>query len=493
MNLGFKYATESGLSICLDDVIVPADKQFIIEDAHKKQKEYYESSDIDEHGEPVMTLGERKKVVIDLWCRASKAISDETKNAFSKVDNSIHMFVDSGARGSFDYLACLAGMKGLVEKSSGEINETPITASLKEGLSSFQYFISTHGSRKGLADTALKTANSGYLTRRLVDVTQDIVITEEDCGTLDGVFISAIHIKDTPVLSFEQRTTGRFSADEIIHPVTGEIILLPNKEITETKAKNIFEAGIDKIKIRSVLTCQTRNGVCARCYGEDLSKGEIVTIGEAVGIIAAQSIGEPGTQLMMRSKHLGGILIGLPRIAELFEARKSKDNSSINIHSILEEAGLRAAQSALLNELQIPYCLQQVCINDKHFEIIIRKMTEKIKIEDPGDTLFQRGETVHRQLFIEKNTQVQFDGGKPALGKPIILGITKASLSSGSWISAASFQDTTKVLTHAAISGAVDGLRGLKENIIMGRLIPAGTGMDLYKSTFVESHYEDDE
>ncbi|MBI4847957.1 MAG: DNA-directed RNA polymerase subunit beta' [Nitrospirae bacterium] len=492
MRAGFEYATKSGISVCMDDIVTPAARNHIIEDTTIKESEYMKmfSKTNNDDDESLFTSDEQKKPIVALWQTAADLINNQVKYTFEKADsslNDIYMMIDSGARGSWSQLQYIAGIKGLVADPTGEIIPYAITSNLRDGLSPFQYFISTYGARKGLTDIALRTANSGYLMRRLVNVAQEIVISEEDCGTSDGIYISAISLNTISISSLENRITGRFSAEEILHPATNEIILMPDKEITEAKAENIFTSGLEKIKIRSVLTCHAVNGVCAKCYGRNLSTGQIVDIGESVGIIAAQSIGEPATQLIMDSKHLNGSN-GLPRIVELFEARQPKDKTSVNIQRILEETGLREAQLAILNELQIVYRLQHICINDKHFEIIIRKMTENIKIEDPGDTLFLRGETVHRQIFVEENTQVQFEGGKPSIGKPLLMGITKATLSTDSWISAASFQETTKVLTEAAINGAVDELKGLKENVIIGGLIPAGTGMPGYKDTFVESN-----
>lgn len=639
---------------------------------------------------------------------------------------------DSGSRGSTAQIRQLAGMRGLMAKPSGEIIETPITANFREGLTVLQYFISTHGARKGLADTALKTANSGYLTRRLVDVSQDVIITEEDCGTLEGIYVVSLVEGGEIIEPLEERILGRVAAEETRDPLTKKVIVGREKEIDEYITAKVIEAGIDKVKIRSVLTCQSKRGVCAKCYGRDLSRGRMVEIGEAVGIIAAQSIGEPGTQLTMRTFHIGGtaskvieqtvleakntgkirylnlntvknkegdrivmnrngfiaiydkegrekekysvlygaklkvedkqkvdagqklvewdpysssiltevggkialgdiiegvtvkdevdevtgfsrkviieypanmrprisikddhnktlkipgtnnlaryslpagahILVergnmvhqgdvlvkiprettktkditgGLPRVAELFEARKPKEQAviseidgtvehggfvkgmrriivrsglgdereylipkgkhvnvhegdwvrageplmdgSVNPHDILDILGPKELQKYLVDEVQQVYRLQGVSINDKHIEVIVRQMLRKVKIEDPGDTTFLIGEQVDKFTFINENEKVKAAKGKPAIGKPILLGITKASLTTDSFISAASFQETTRVLTEAAVTVAVDELRGLKENVIMGRLIPAGTGISKYRDTFVK-------
>jgi len=744
--LGFASATLAGNSICIDDMHIPTKKQELIKEAEQEvldvQKQYADG---------LITNGERYNKVVDIWADVTEKIADEMMkelgsegvddiNKLSEDElkerrsfNNIFMMADSGARGSAAQLRQLAGMRGLMAKPSGEIIETPITANFREGLTPLQYFISTHGARKGLADTALKTANSGYLTRRLVDVTQDVIIREDDCKTHAGITVTSLLEGGEIIEPLEERVYGRIVAEDIKDPVTREKILSRDQEVTDELAEKIAAAGIDRVLIRSVLTCESKVGVCKKCYGRDLGRGGIVELGEAVGIMAAQSIGEPGTQLTMRTFHIGGtatrlveqtvleaknsgtvkfielstvkdrtgslivmnrngsiaiadakgrerekysvvygarlkikngqkveagqllvewdpyslpiitevggrialgdivegvsvkeevdevtglahkviieypahmrprisikdehgkatlripgtnalaryllpsgshVLVdktaivhpgdviakiprettktkditgGLPRVAELFEARKPKEQAivseidgvvefkgfhkgqrvvnvkggtdtreylipkgkhlsvhesdwvragealmdgSINPHNILEILGPNELQRYLVDEVQKVYRLQGVAINDKHIEVVVRQMMKKVKIEDAGDTYFLAGEQVDKAIFEEENRKVIKQKGKPAQAQPILLGITKASLSTDSFISAASFQETTRVLTEAAINGSQDELRGLKENIIMGRLIPAGTGTDLYKETFVET------
>ena len=740
--LGFKYATKSGVSISMDDMHIPSKKAELIKAAEQEVIEVQK-----QYNDGLITQGERYNKVIDIWANVTEKVAEEMMKELGAEDgrplsedelqerrafNSIYMMADSGARGSTAQIRQLAGMRGLMAKPSGEIIETPITANFREGLTPLQYFISTHGARKGLADTALKTANSGYLTRRLVDVAQDVIVTEDDCGTNDGIYVTSLIEGGEIIEPFEERILGRIAAEDIKDPLTKEVIAKKNQQIDEEVLQKILDAGIDSIKIRSVLTCQAKFGVCSMCYGRDLASGEIVEKGEAIGIIAAQSIGEPGTQLTMRTFHIGGaaskvveqtvleaknsgtvkfinintvknregllivmnrngsisivdsrgrekekysvvygakllvkngqkveagqrlvewdpystpilteiggkvalgdivegvtvkeevdeitglshkviidypanmrprisikdeqgkvtqkipgtntparyilpagahILVekndivypgdilakiprettktkditgGLPRVAELFEARKPKEQAivseidgmvefkgahkgmrvvvikggdeireylipkgkhvsvhegdwvkageplmdgAVNPHNILDILGPQELQRYLVDEVQKVYRLQGVSINDKHIEVIVRQMMKKVKIEDPGDTDFLIGDQVDKRLFYEENMKVKAKGGRPAQGKPLLLGITKASLTTDSFISAASFQETTRVLTEAAISGAIDELRGLKENVIMGRMIPAGTGMPKYRNTFVK-------
>jgi DNA-directed RNA polymerase subunit beta' len=747
--LGFKYATLSGTSICIDDMHIPVKKATIIKEAEQAVLEVQR-----QYSEGLITNGERYNKVIDIWAQVTEKIADEMMRELGaegikdidkvseeellerRSSNNIYMMADSGARGSAAQLRQLAGMRGLMAKPSGEIIETPITANFREGLTPLQYFISTHGARKGLADTALKTANSGYLTRRLVDVTQDVIVREEDCGTHDGIHVTNLIEGGEIIEPIEERIFGRIAAEDIRDPITNELIAKRDQEIDDELAQKIVGAGVDRVMIRSVLTCESKHGVCRKCYGRDLGRGELVELGEAIGIIAAQSIGEPGTQLTMRTFHIGGtatrlveqtvldaknggtvkyinistvkdregalvvmnrngqiaivdskgrekekysivygaklkvkngqkvepgrrlvewdpysvpiitevggkialgdivegvsvkeevdevtglshkvvieypanmrprisikdehgkatlripgsnkiaryllplgshILVdkgsivhpgdviakiprettktkditgGLPRVAELFEARKPKEQAivseidgvvefrgfhkgmrvvaikgatdtreyyipkgkhlsvhegdwvkagealmdgSINPHSILEILGPKELQRYLVDEVQKVYRLQGVSINDKHIEVIVRQMMKKVKVEDPGDTYFLVGEQVDKITFEMENKRVAEKKGKPAKAKPILLGITKASLTTYSFISAASFQETTRVLTEAAINGAVDELRGLKENVIMGRLIPAGTGMSRYRETSVKAPEE---
>jgi DNA-directed RNA polymerase subunit beta' len=729
-NLGFLYATRSGLSIGIDDLIIPAEKQALVEKARdevvKVEQQYLEGA---------ITNGERYNKVIAVWSEVTEKIADEMFSEMEETEhagrnfNPVYIMADSGARGSKQQIRQLAGMRGLMAKPSGEIIEMPITSNFREGLTVMQYFISTHGARKGLADTALKTADSGYLTRRLVDVAQDVIISEQDCGTLDGIEARAIVEGGEIIEPLRDRIVGRVTLERLTDPFNNEVILDANGEITEDLASEIQDAGIEKVKIRSVLTCASRRGVCARCYGRDLATGRMVELGQAVGVIAAQSIGEPGTQLTMRTFHIGGtasriseqstleakntgtarfqglqvveakdgalvvmnrsgslivqdqkgrdrerypivygarlrvkegqqveqgqVLVewdpytfsilteeagqvrfkdivegvtvheevdevtglsrliivdspdekkqptveiravdsqghatakitrkyhmpvhahlmvsdgeqvfagdvlakiprettktkditgGLPRVVELFEARKPRETAVIseidgvvryggvvkgqrkiiivpdegggepreyalprgvhvnvqegervragealmdgpsNPHDILNVLGEKSLQGYLVNEIQEVYRLQGVNINDKHIEVIVRQMMRWVKIEDVGDTEFLIDEQMDKFRFLEENERVIADGGRPATGRPLLLGITKASLSTDSFISAASFQETTRVLTEASISGRVDHLRGLKENVTMGRLIPAGTGFEYYRT-----------
>jgi DNA-directed RNA polymerase beta' subunit len=759
--LGFHYATNSGISICMADMHIPSKKAPMI---HQAEQEVIEVQR--QYAEGLITQGERYNKVIDIWANVTERIADEMMKELGAEDdriapeeelrekrsfNSIFMMADSGARGSAAQIRQLAGMRGLMAKPSGEIIETPITANFREGLTPLQYFISTHGARKGLADTALKTANSGYLTRRLVDVAQDVLITEDDCGTTDSITVVSLIEGGEIIQPLEERIFGRYCVEDIKDPVTKELIIKRNQEIDEVYTQKIVDAGIDRVKIRSVLTCVSKFGVCAKCYGRDLGRGQYVEIGESVGIIAAQSIGEPGTQLTMRTFHIGGtaskiveqtvleaknsgtvkfhnintvrnregflvvmnrngsiaiadskgrerikysivygakllveegkkveigqrivewdpystpiltelggkiafgdivegvtvkeevdettglshkviidypsnmrprlsikdehgkatlkipgtgnlarymlpagvhILVdrneivhpgdilakiprettktkditgGLPRVAELFEARKPKEQAiiseidgiiefrsaqkgkrvvmvkggevtkeydipkgkhvsvhegdwvkageplmdgAVNPHSVLDILGPQELQSYLVDEVQKVYRLQGVSINDKHIEVIVRQMMRKVRIEDSGDTSYLIGEQVDRMLFQAENAKIKEQRSKlkaenpkikdedlprPAQGKPLLLGITKASLTTDSFVSAASFQETTRVLTEAAINGLVDELRGLKENVIMGRVIPAGTGMTKYKNTYVKSEFQ---
>ncbi|MGE4234589.1 MAG: DNA-directed RNA polymerase subunit beta' [Bacteriovoracia bacterium] len=746
MQTGFKMATKAGISICVSDMLMPEEKNPYLQKAYAQVQEI-ENQYID----GLITDGERYNKVIDIWAQTSELIASAMMKSLSTQKirgpkseevvapsfNGIFMMADSGARGSNAQIRQLAGMRGLMAKPSGEIIETPIVANFREGLSVLQYFISTHGARKGLADTALKTANSGYLTRRLVDVSQDVIVREPDCGTLDGIYVSALIEGGEIIEKMGDRILGRVALDDIIDPVTSEVIVKASEEITEDKVKKIEEAALDRVKIRSVLTCQLTDGICAACYGRDLARGRIANIGESVGVIAAQSIGEPGTQLTMRTFHIGGtasrrveqsnleiktkgnikfiglntvkskegfltvmnrngeiavvddngrererypviygakvlvkdgdkiekgkmiaewdpystpivteasgtirfedieegvtmqeqvdpvtglshkvivdskqsdkrpkVLItdakgnvqkiegtsrvsqymipvganltvhdgdqvhagdviakihrettktkditgGLPRVAELFEARKPKDSAiiseidgtvsfgkdtkgkrkivitpevgepkeyligkgkhlavnegdyvkagdplmdgPINPHDILRVKGEKALAKYLVDEVQEVYRLQGVKINDKHIEVIVRNMLRKVKIQDVGDTMFLSGEQVDKRTFEEENSKVVAKGGTPATAETLLLGITKASLTTESFISAASFQETTKVLTEAAISGKVDHLKGLKENVIMGRLVPSGTGLPKYKRLLVESTAE---
>ncbi|MEE9204624.1 MAG: DNA-directed RNA polymerase subunit beta', partial [Nitrospirales bacterium] len=748
-DLGFHYATKAGVSICIDNMHIPAKKEELITKAQHEVNEIEK-----QYADGLITNGERYNKVIDIWAHVTERVAGEMMKELGsggearapQAFNPIFMMADSGARGSSQQIRQLGGMRGLMAKPSGEIIETPITANFREGLTVLQYFISTHGARKGLADTALKTANSGYLTRRLVDVSQDVIVSGRDCETTDGIVVTALVEGGEVIQPIEDRILGRLAAEDVRDPLTGEIIVKANEDIDEERAKAIVEAGVDRVRIRSVLTCQLRRGVCVKCYGRDLSTGQPVEMGEPVGVIAAQSIGEPGTQLTMRTFHIGGtaskvveqtvleakhagmlkfmsfdakknvdvhrvgiavrsqqsewivmtrnakiaiydnngrerekypvmygariklkdgdrveigqklvewdpyslliltevggkvaygdvvegvtmkeeldevtglsrkvvieqtgaalrprisikdeggktakvasagavaryllpvgahILVergamvspgdvlakiprettktkditgGLPRVAELFEARKPKEQAviteidgevsfggfvkgmrkvivdnkvgdlkeyfipkgkhvnvhegdwvrageplmdgSANPHDILDVLGPKELQKYLVDEVQDVYRLQGVSINDKHIEIIVRQMLRKVRVEESGDTEFLAGSQVNKHVFDEENERVLAKGGRPALGKPVLLGITKAALTTDSFISAASFQETTRVLTEAAINGREDTLIGLKENVIVGRLIPAGTGFGEYRETFVIS------
>ena len=748
-DIGFFYATKAGVSICIDNMHIPTKKEELITKAQREVNEIEK-----QYAEGLITNGERYNKVIDIWAHVTEQVANEMMKELGaggdaraqEAFNPIFMMADSGARGSSQQIRQLGGMRGLMAKPSGEIIETPITANFREGLTVLQYFISTHGARKGLADTALKTANSGYLTRRLVDISQDVIVSEADCETTDGIVVTALVEGGEVIQPLEERILGRLAAEDIRDPVTGEIIVKASEEIDEDRSRGIVEAGVDRVKIRSVLTCQSRRGVCMKCYGRDLSRGRLVEKGEPVGVIAAQSIGEPGTQLTMRTFHIGGtaskvveqtvleakhagvlrymsfdakknadthnsgiavrnkegewvvmnrnakiaiydetgrerekypvvygarikvkdggqveagqklvewdpysllilteaggkvaygdiiegvtmkeeldevtglsrkvviehggatlrprisikdeagktakissgaavaryllpvgahILVekgammhpgdvlakiprettktkditgGLPRVAELFEARRPKEQAviseidgevsyggfvkgmrkvvvdnkvgdvkeyfipkgkhvnvhegdwvrageplmdgSANPHDILDVLGPKELQKYLVDEVQDVYRLQGVSINDKHIEIIVRQMLRKVRVEDPGDTGFLPGSQVSKFVFDEENERVLAGGGRAALGKPVLLGITKAALTTDSFISAASFQETTRVLTEAAINGREDTLLGLKENVIVGRLIPAGTGFSEYRDTYVIS------
>ena len=725
-SLGFLAATRSGLSIGIDDMIIPASKKGTVGDADKAvisvQQQYLDGA---------ITNGERYNKVVEIWSGITEKVADEMFSNMQRMDregaiNPIYVMADSGARGSKQQIRQLSGMRGLMAKPSGEIIETPITANFREGLTVLEYFISTHGARKGLADTALKTADSGYLTRRLVDVAQDVIISEYDCGTVDGIYVGSIVEAGDVIEQLRDRIVGRVSLEKI-KDYEGNVIVDINQQITEELASSIQAAGIERVKIRSVLTCESKRGVCVLCYGRNLASGRLVELGEAVGVIAAQSIGEPGTQLTMRTFHIGGtasrvseqsrveaknngtvrfinlqtvrskggdlvvmnrngsivvvdakgrekeryavvygahvkvaegqevslgtvmvewdpytfsilteiggtiafkdlqdgltlheevdevtglsrlvvvdspdekrqpaivikgskgnkrylmpsrshlmiqdgdevhpgdvlakiprettktkdITGGLPRVVELFEARKPRETAIIseidgtvkfgevakgqrkvyvvadngtereysvprgihinvqegerirageqlmdgplNPHDILAVLGEKELQAYLVNEIQEVYRLQGVAISDKHIEVIVRQMLRWVKVEDVGDTTFLLEQQMDRFRFREENEKTIANGGKPSTGRPLLLGVTKASLSTDSFISAASFQETTRVLTEAAIQGSVDNLRGLKENVIVGRLIPAGTGMEFYRNVALAPELE---
>jgi len=544
--LGFRYSTKAGLTIAVSDIIVPESKKEILANAEKEVEKV-----LRQYRRGLITEEERYNRVISIWSKAKDDLTESLMESLGK-ENSIYMMAHSGARGSVSQIAQLAGMRGLMANPSGRIIEMPIKSNFREGLTVLEYFISTHGARKGLADTALRTADSGYLTRRLVDVAQDVIVREEDCGTDRGLWVSAIWEGSELIESLYDRIVGRNSFQTIRHPQTGEVLVKRNQMITEELAEQIVNLGIEKVYIRSVLTCRSHHGVCKLCYGRNLATGTQVEIGEAVGIIAAQSIGEPGTQLTMRTFHSGGvagddITQGLPRIQELFEARNPKGQAtiteiggvvrdirevrdgreievagetetkvytvsygsrlrvsvgqqvspgqeltegSVDPKEILKINGVLAVEQYLLKEVQRVYRLQGVEINDKHIEVMIRQMLRKVRIIHAGDTNLLPGSIVELSAFENANREAFRSGKEPAVGRPVLLGITKASLETDSFLSAASFQETTRVLTEAAIKGKVDRLLGLKENVIIGKLIPAGTGMARYRNIKVQPRAE---
>ena len=547
---GYKYSTRAAMTVSISEMTVPPIKKELIANAEKKVEQitqnYYRGRSTDE---------ERHKNVIKVWQETDERLKDALLAGLDKYNN-IFMMADSGARGSNQQIKQLAGMRGLMADTSGNTIELPIKSNFREGLDVLEYFISAHGARKGLSDTALRTADSGYLTRRLVDVSQDLVIRENDCSVgraIPGMYVyEFVNEKATAdsdakadvLESLQERITGRFLAEDIVDPKTGELILGANHLVTSKRAEEIIKTGVEHVKIRTILTCRSHIGVCAKCYGSNMATGQTVQVGEAVGIIAAQSIGEPGTQLTMRTFHTGGvagdnITQGLPRVEELFEARKPKTlavlaefggvvsfaktdkktdivitddegnskaypvsrdtrvkvtegqivakgeeitEGSENPHDIVRILGVRAVQDYMIREVQKVYRIQGVEINDKHIELIVRQMLKKIVIESAGDSDFLPGSQVDTIEFTEVNERLEEEGKQPATGTPIILGITKASLATNSFMSAASFQETTKVLTDAAINGKVDPLIGLKENVIIGKIIPAGTGMARYRN-----------
>jgi len=541
--LGFKYSTKGAITVSVSDMVIPDVKQRYIEETEAKIENITKM-----YKRGLISEEERYNSVIQAWTETGENLTQALLDTLDRF-NPIFMMSQSGARGSISQIKQLSGMRGLMADTSGRTLEIPIRANFREGLNVLEYFISTHGARKGLADTALRTADSGYLTRRLVDVSQDVIVREIDCGTKKGIEVSDIKDGSEIIESLAERLTGRYTVDPIVHPETGEILVEGDTKITDADAERIVKAGLKKVKIRSILTCHSEYGVCAKCYGANLATNEDVNVGEAVGIIAAQSIGEPGTQLTMRTFHTGGvagddITQGLPRVEELFEARKPKGlavisevagtvkindtkkkrevivttkdgeartymipygsrikvsdgedveagdeitEGSVNPHDILKIKGINGVQSYLLQEVQRVYRLQGVDINDKHIEVIIRQMLRKVKVEDAGDTNMLPGGLVDMFDFEEENARVVAEGLRPATGKRALLGITKASLATESFLSAASFQETTRVLTEAAIKGKVDPLVGLKENVIIGKLIPAGTGMSRYKDISIST------
>ena len=558
-SIGYKYSTKAAMTVSIHDMTVPATKEDLLENAQKTVDRIAKN-----FRRGLITEEERYKEVIETWKNTDDQLTHDLLTGLDKYNN-IFMMADSGARGSDKQIKQLAGMRGLMADTTGKTIELPIKSNFREGLDVLEYFISAHGARKGLSDTALRTADSGYLTRRLVDVSQDLIIRELDCAegrdTIPSTEITELSDGQEKIESLQERITGRFLAEDIIDPETGAMVIKANHMVTPKRAPQVMNAlskmGRHSVKIRTVLTCRSKSGICAKCYGANLATGKPVEVGEAVGTIAAQSIGEPGTQLTMRTFHTGGvaggdITQGLPRVEELFEARKPKglailteipgvveirdtkkkrevivtDNEtaqsktylipygsrlkvtegqvleagdiltegSINPHDLLKIKGVKAVQNYMISEVQRVYRLQGVEINDKHIEMIVRQMMKKERINEAGDSRFIPGTTVDRLDFEDENERLIKEGKTPAEGKRTMLGITKASLATDSFMSAASFQETTKVLTEAAINGKIDRLIGLKENVIIGKLIPAGTGMRRYRnvklSTDKEEHVE---
>ncbi len=544
--LGFKYATLAGITYSMDDVKVPPAKKELLKEADSKVENIRK-----QYARGLITDEERYNAVISVWEETTNKVSHAMEDNFDDL-NPVYMMVKSGSRGNMNQLRQIAGMRGLMASTTGKAVEIPIKSSFAEGLDALEYFISAHGARKGLSDTALRTADSGYLTRRLVDVAQDIIVREYDCGTDEGIIVYDIKDGNQIIEKMQERLIGRYAVEDVIDPKTKEVIVDTETMITEDIAEKIVEAGIEKLQVRSVLGCHSKHGVCQKCYGMGLARRDLVSIGEAVGIIAAQSIGEPGTQLTMRTIHSGGvagvadITQGLPRVEELFEARKPKglaiiteidgkvkiketkkkkeviitNNSesktytipfgsnlkvkngdiveacdpliegSINPSEILAIKGPEGVYEYLISEVQKVYRNQGVDINDKHIEVIGRQMLKKVRVEDNADTDMFPGSLIDMYDFEDKNTEAVENGKRPATGKRVLLGITKASLATESFLSAASFQETTRVLTEAAVKGKVDDLVGLKENVIIGKLIPAGTGMKKYQNTHISTEEE---
>ncbi len=545
-SLGFRYSTLAGITYSMDDVKVPGAKGELLEEADEKVQNIRK-----QYARGLITDDERYKAVIQVWEETTKKVSKAMEENFDDL-NPVYMMVKSGARGNMNQLRQIAGMRGLMASTTGKAVEIPIKSSFAEGLDALEYFISAHGARKGLSDTALRTADSGYLTRRLVDVSQDIIVREHDCGTHEGIIIYDIKDGNQVIEKMQERLIGRFSVEDVYNPQTKELIVDKDTMISEKIADEIVAAGIEKLEVRSVLGCRSKHGVCQKCYGMGLARRDLVSIGEAVGIIAAQSIGEPGTQLTMRTIHSGGvagvadITQGLPRVEELFEARKPKglaiiseidgkvkikeskkkkevvvtsnDDSrtytipfgskmkvkdgdiieagdaliegSKNPSEVLAIKGPEGVYEYLISEVQKVYRNQGVDINDKHIEVIGRQMLKKVRIENNGDTNMFQGSLVDMYDFEDRNNEAINEGKRPATGKRVLLGITKASLATDSFLSAASFQETTRVLTEAAINGKTDDLVGLKENVIIGKLIPAGTGMQRYQNIHISTEKE---
>ena len=546
-SLGYKFSTKGAITVGVEDIIVPPEKEQLIAETEKIVDRITK-----EYRRGLITDEERYKNIIDAWTKAIDELTGILKKNMGEF-NPINMMSDSGARGNINQIKQLAGMRGLMSATAGRVIEIPIKANFREGLDVLEFFISSHGTRKTLSDTALRTADSGYLTRRLVDVSQEVIIREDDCGAEEYIEVSAIENTEVegqpPLVPLAARISGRYPAENVVDPATGEVLADRDTLINDDLADRIEKAGIKTVRIRSVLTCRSRYGVCSKCYGSNLATHRKCNIGDAVGIIAAQSIGEPGTQLTMRTFHTGGVATadditqGLPRVEELFEARKPKGNAtisetdgvvsiteadskrevtvtsedgtqqtysfpsslmlkvkdgdelkkgdlivggSINPHDIIRVLGVTGVQNYIIEEVQKVYNLQGVKINDRHIEVIVRQMLRKIKVLDAGDTDLLPGSVIDIVEFLNANDKMQAEGKREATGERTLLGITKASLATESFLSAASFQETTRVLTEAAIKSKRDPLLGLKENVIIGKLIPAGTGMSRYKDIDID-------
>ena len=545
---GFKYSTKGAITVAVCDAVIPPQKKQMLEDADAQVEKITR-----QFRRGLISNEERTSLVLDVWSKTTENVADALKNNLDQY-NPIFMMADSGARGSMNQIRQLAGMRGLIANTAGVTIEMPIRANYREGLNILEYFISSRGARKGLADTALRTADSGYLTRRLVDVSQDVIIRQEDCGTHNGIEVYSIKEGNEMIEPLQERLVGRYLVEDFVDPATGEVLVSRDKMMDDADAKKIVDSGAETVSVRSILTCESKHGICSKCYGANLANGKPVTVGEAVGIIAAQSIGEPGTQLTMRTFHTGGIASaeditqGLPRVEELFEGRRPKSSAiiseisgtvrmeeikrirnvivtsadgderaypvpygyrikvmegdtviagealtegAVNPHDILDVKGEKAVQNYLIAEVQKTYRMQGVDINDKHIEVIVRQMMRKVRVDNPGSTELLAGSLVDRSEIINENKAIQarIDAGEAGLVTatyiPVLLGITKASLATDSFLSAASFQETTRVLTEAAIKGKVDPLLGLKENVIIGKLVPAGTGMKCYSDVEV--------